>query len=215
MTFPVLPLIETVVFPSSMTPLAIGQKRSIDLIDDAVAGDGRLALVTVKNRDAVEPGWDDLYRVGTAAIVHKMIPVPDGTRRVLVEGLKRVAVVQPTSDDPYLVAELTELPDRVEKSEDLDALTRNVKTLFERVLELVPNLPEELQIAITDVDDPSALCSLVASTIRLTTDARQSLLELVDVGDRLREVSLILGRELATVEFGGTIEYQGMELTAE
>ena len=144
-----------------------------------------------------------------------MIPVPDGTRRVLVEGLKRVAVVQPTSDDPYLVAELTDLPDRVEKSEDLDALTRNVKTLFERVLELVPNLPDELQIAITDVDDPSALCSLVASTIRLTTDARQSLLELVDVGDRLREVSLILDRELATVEFGGTIEYRGMELTAE
>jgi ATP-dependent Lon protease len=214
-TSPVLPLIETVVFPSSLTPLAIGQKRSIELIDDAVAGDRRLALVTVKNRDAVDPGWDDLYRVGTAAIVRKMIPVPDGTRRVLVEGLKRVAVVRPTSDDPYLVAELTDLPDHVEKSEDLDALTRNVKTLFERVLELVPNLPDELQIAITDVDDPSALCSLVASTIRLTTDARQSLLELVDVGDRLREVSLILDRELATVEFGGTIEYRGMELTAE
>ena len=214
MTSPVLPLIETVVFPSSLTPLAIGQKRSIELIDDAVAGDRQLALVTVKNRDAVEPGWDDLYRVGTAAIVHKMIPVPDGTRRVLVEGLKRVAVVHPTSDDPYLVAELTELPDRVERSDDLDALARNVKTLFERILEIVPNLPDELRRAVTDVD-PSALCSLVASTIRLTTDARQSLLELVDVGDRLREVSLILDRELATVEFGGKIEYRGMELTAE
>jgi ATP-dependent Lon protease len=213
-TFPVLPLKETVVFPSSTTPLAIGQERSIELIDDVVAGDRRLALVTVKNEDAVSPGWDDLYRVGTAAIVQKMIRIPDGTRRVLVQGVKRVAVVRPASDDPYLVAELQELPDRVEKPEDLEALTRDVQTLFERIVKLVPNLPEELQIGVTRIDDPSTLCDLVASTIRLTTDARQSLLELVDVGDRLREVSLILGRQLQTVELGGTIEYRGMELRA-
>ena len=83
---PVLPLKETVVFPESMTPLAIGQERSIQLIDDVVAGDRMLALVTVRNTEAEPPGWDDLYEVGTAAVVHKMIKVPDGTLRILVQG---------------------------------------------------------------------------------------------------------------------------------
>jgi ATP-dependent Lon protease len=205
---PVLPLKETVVFPASMTPLAIGQDRSIELIDDVIAGDRLLALVTVKNEDVETPAWDDLYRVGTAAIVHKMIRIPDGTLRVLVQGLKRVAVTQPVSDDPYLVAELTELPDRVEESKELEALTRNVQTMFGRIVSLVPYLPEELQLAVTNVDDPSALCSLVASTLRLKTEERQKLLELVDVSDRLREVSLILNRELEMVELGSKIQSQ-------
>ncbi|HEY4412792.1 MAG TPA: endopeptidase La [Gaiellaceae bacterium] len=207
-TLPVLPLKETVVFPASMTPLAIGQERSIELIDDVIAGDRLLALVTVKNEDADTPAWDDLYGVGTAAIVHKMIRIPDGTLRVLVQGLKRVAVTRPVSDDPYLVAELTELPDRVEESKELEALTRNVQTMFGRIVSLVPYIPEELQLAVTNVDDPSALCSLVASTLRLKTDERQKLLELVDVDDRLREVLLILNRELEMVELGSKIQSQ-------
>src|SRR5256885_4340900 len=89
-TLPVLPLKEPVVFPESMTPLAIGQERSIKLIDDVVGGDRLLALVTVRDEDAESPGWDDLYEVGTAAVVHKMIRVPDGTLRILVQGLRRL-----------------------------------------------------------------------------------------------------------------------------
>src|SRR5256885_10302651 len=91
---PVLPLKETVVFPASMTPLAIGHERSVALIDDVIAGDRLLALVTVSNEDAEVPGWDDVYTVGTAAIVHKMIRVPDGTLRVLVQGLRRVRIAK-------------------------------------------------------------------------------------------------------------------------
>src|SRR3954462_9023114 len=78
-TLPVLPLKDTVVFPGFPTPLAIGQERSIKLVEDVVSGDRTLALVTVKNGDAEQPGWDDLYTVGTAAVIHKMIKVPDGT----------------------------------------------------------------------------------------------------------------------------------------
>ena len=87
---PVLPLKDTVVFPESMTPLAIGQERSVTLIDDVIAGDERLlALVTVRDADIETPGFADLYDVGTAAVIHKMIRVPDGTLRILVQGLKR------------------------------------------------------------------------------------------------------------------------------
>jgi ATP-dependent Lon protease len=207
-TLPVLPLKETVVFPESMTPLAIGQERSIKLIDDVVGGDRLLALVTVRDEDRETPGWDDLYEVGTAAVVHKMIRVPDGTLRILVQGLRRIKLERQVLDDPYLVGEFVELPDHVAETKELEALTRNVQGLFGRIIGLVPYLPEELQLAAANVDDPSALCSLVASTLRLKTDEKQNLLELVDVEERLREVSRILNRELEVFELGTKIQSQ-------
>ncbi len=173
-----------------------------------MGGDRLLALVTVRNENAEAPGWDDLYDVGTAAVVHKMIRVPDGTLRILVQGLRRVRLEQRTLEDPYLVGEFAELPDHVEETTELEALTRNVQNLFSRIVELVPYLPEELQLAAANVDDPSALCSLVASTLRLKTEAKQKLLELVDVRERLREVSLILNRELEMLELGTKIQSQ-------
>ena len=205
---PVLPLKETVVFPESMTPLAIGQERSIKLVDDVLAGDRLLALVTVRNEETEPPAWDDLYEVGTAAVVHKMIRVPDGTLRILVQGLKRIKLERPVLDDPYLVGEFVELPDHREDTKELEALTRNVQGLFARIIGLVPYLPEELQLAAANVDDPSALCHLVASTLRLKTEEKQKLLETVDVEERLREVSLILNRELEVFELGTKIQSQ-------
>jgi ATP-dependent Lon protease len=207
-SLPVLPLKETVVFPESMTPLAIGQERSIKLIDDVVGGDRLLALVTVRNDEAEAPGWDDLYEVGTAALVHKMIRVPDGTVRILVQGLRRIRVERHVADDPYLVGEFVELPDHVEETKELEALTRNVQNMFGRIIGLVPYLPEELQLAAANVDDPSALASLVASTLRLKTEEKQKLLEIVDVEERLRAVSLILNRELEVFELGTKIQSQ-------
>src|SRR2546423_8405908 len=123
---PVLPLKETVVFPSSVSPLAIGQERSVKLVDDVVAGERMLALVTVRNPDAEEPGWDDLYEIGTAAVVHKMIRVPDGTLRILVQGVGRIRLERRLQDDPYLVGEFAEVPDVIEESPELEALTRSV-----------------------------------------------------------------------------------------
>jgi ATP-dependent Lon protease len=207
-TLPVLPLKETVVFPESMTPLAIGQERSIKLVDDVVGGDRLLALVTVRDEDADPPEWDDLYEIGTAAVVHKLIRVPDGTLRILVQGLRRVRLERRVLEDPYLVGEFVELPDALEETKEVEALTRNVQGLFARIIALVPYLPEELQVAAANVDDPSALCHLVASTLRLKTDEKQKLLELVDVEERLREVSLILNRELEVFELGTKIQSQ-------
>src|SRR5947208_2319227 len=139
---PVLPLKETVVFPDSMTPLAIGQERSIRLIDDVVGGDRLLALVTVRDEQVETPGWDDLYEVGTAAVVHKMIRVPDGTLRILVQGLRRLRLEQRVQDEPYLLGELVEVPDEGEATREVEALTRNVQSLFGRIISLVPYLPE-------------------------------------------------------------------------
>ncbi|TML60448.1 MAG: endopeptidase La [Actinobacteria bacterium] len=210
-TLPVLPLKDTVVFPESVTPLAIGQERSVKLVEDVVSGDRVLALLTVKNPEAEQPGWDDLYEVGTAAVIHKMIKVPDGTLRILVQGMQRIRLDRTVQDDPYLMGEFVELADELPDTPEVQALTRNVQSLFGRVIGLVPYLPEELQLAAANVDDPSALCNLVASTLRLKTEEKQQLLELTDVEARLREISAILNRELEVFELGSKIQSQVQE----
>ena len=204
----VLPLRDTVVFPESMTPLAIGQERSIKLVDDVVGGDRMLALLATRDPDNEQPGFKDLYEVGTAAVIHKMIRVPDGTLRVLVQGLRRIRLEEPVQVEPYLVGRFVEVPDVLEETPEVEALTRNVQALFARIIALVPYLPEELELAAANVDDPSALCHLVASTLRLKTEEKQELLEDVSVEQRLRHVSRILNRELEVFELGTRIQSQ-------
>jgi len=171
---PVLPLKETVVFPQSMTPLAIGQERSVRLIDDVVAGDRTLALVTARDSSIEAPGWSEIYEVGTVAVIHKMIKVPDGTLRILVGGLQRVRLVRRVSEEPYLVGEFEAVPDENADTPEVKALVRNVQGLFSRIIGLAPYLPEELELAAANVDDPSALAHLVASTMRtIPTEERQ------------------------------------------
>src|SRR3954470_10563686 len=206
---PVLPLKDTVVFPQSMSPLAIGQERSVRLIDDVVSGERLLALVTARNASIEAPGWDDLYEIGTVALVHKMIKVPDGTLRILVQGLDRVKLEHRLDTDPYLLGEFNPLPDILNETPEVEALTRNVQGLFARIIGLAPYLPEELQLAAANVDDPSALAHLVASTLRtIKTDERQEILEEVNVEQRLRVVSAILNRELEVFELGSKIQSQ-------
>jgi ATP-dependent Lon protease len=209
LTLPVLPLKETVVFPQSMAPLAIGQERSVRLIDDVVAGDRLLALVTSRDGSLDAPSWEDIYEVGTVALVHKMIKVPDGTLRILVQGIERAKLERRVEVEPYLVGVFSGLPDVLVETPEVEALTRNVQGLFARIIGLAPYLPEELQLAAANVDDPSALCHLVASTLRnLKVEERQEILEAVDVEARLRLVSRILGRELEMFELGSKIQSQ-------
>jgi ATP-dependent Lon protease len=207
-TLALLPLKETVVFPETMAPLAIGQERSVKLIDDVVAADTELALVSVRNPDVEEPGFDDLHEIGTAAEVHKLIRIPDGTLRVLIQGLRRIRLVEHSQSEPYLSAVFEDVPDVDPGTPAVEALTRSVQGLFARIIGLVPYLPDELQLAAANVDDPSALCHLVASTVRIKTEEKQELLELADVEQRLRRVAAILNRELEVLELGSKIQSQ-------
>ena len=205
---PVLPLKDTVVFPQSMSPLAIGQPRSVKLVDDVLSGDRLLALVTSRDPEIEQPGFADLHEIGTAALVHRMLRMPDGTLRVLVQGVSRIRLGRPLRDEPYLVAEIQEVPDVVVESTELEALVRTVQDSFGRLIELVPYLPDELGIAAANVEDPALLSYLVASTVRMQTDDKQRLLELEDVAERLRETTRLLGRELELVELGSRIQSQ-------
>ena len=203
-----LPLRETVTFPDTLTPLAVGQERSVELINTVLSGDRMLVMVASRNPDLEEPGPEDLYDVGVVGVVARMLKVPDGTLRVLVQGAQRVHIDGWVGEEPFLVAEVSEMPDVVEQTPELVALTRNVQETFSNIVENVPYLPEELQVAIANLDDPSALSHLIAGSLRLKTEEKEELLEEVDVAKRLRRLSEILARELEVISIGSKIQSQ-------
>src|SRR3954466_13673446 len=205
---PILPLRETVTYPDTLTPLAVGQERSIKLVNDVLSGNRMLAMVASKDPELDTPGPDDLYGVGVAGTVARMMKVPDGTLRILVQGSERIRVVDYVSESPYLVARIEEMPDMVEESTELEALTRNVQSTFSEIIEAIPYLPEELQLAVANLDEPSALSHLISGALRISTEEKQELLETVDVTKRLRRLSEILTRELEVVQLGSKIQSQ-------
>ena len=205
---PILPLKDTVTYPDALTPLAIGQPRSTKLVNDVLSGERMLVMVASRDPEADEPRPDELYDVGVAGVVARMLKVPDGTMRILVQGTQRVRIGEYVTEEPYLVARISELPDVVEASPELEALTRNVQNTFSQIIEGIPYLPEELQLAVANVDDPSALCHLIAGAMRISTEEKQELLEEVDVAKRLRRLSEILARELEVVQLGSKIQSQ-------
>ena len=141
-------------------------------------------------------------------VVARMIKVPDGSLRILVQGTQRVRLDSFVAEQPYLVARITELPDVSEPSAELEALTRNVQRTFSEIVEQIPYLPEELQMAVANIDDPTALGHLIAGALRVGTEEKQKLLEEVDVAKRLRHLSRILARELEVVQLGTQIQTQ-------
>jgi ATP-dependent Lon protease len=205
---PVLPLRDTVTFPETLTPLAVGQERSIKLVDDVLGANRMLAMVASRDPENEEPGPRDLYEVGVVGVVARMLKVPDGTLRVLVQGTQRVRLGPYVAEQPYLVARIGELPDISEDGPELEALTRNVQRTFSEIIEQIPYLPEELQMAVANLDDPAALAHLIAGTLRISTEEKQELLEEAKVVARLRHLSQILARELEVVQLGTQIQTQ-------
>jgi ATP-dependent Lon protease len=207
-SLPVLPLRESVVFPDSIAPLAVGQERSVRLVDDAVAGNRMIAVVASKHPDVEAPAPEDLYEIGTAAVIHRMLRVPDGSLRLLLQGVRRVRIERFVSDDPYLVADVLEVPDVEHETKEVEALSKNVQGLFSRIIDLAPYLPAELELAVANTESPSQLTYLVGSTMRLKVEEKQELLEEANVEARLHKLSVILSRELESFELGAKIQSQ-------
>ena len=203
---PVLPLKDAVAYPDTLTPLAVGQERSMKLIDDVLGGERTLVLVASRDPELDEPGPEQLYDVGVVGVVARMLKVPDGTMRILVQATERVRLKDYMAEKPYLVARIEALPDEVEHSPELEALTRNVQRIFSEIIEQIPYLPEELQLAVTNIEEPSALSHLIAGSLRISTEEKQELLEEVDVTRRLRRLSEFLARELEVIQLGSRIQ---------
>jgi ATP-dependent Lon protease len=208
----ILPLFNTIVYPMTVIPLAVGQPESIRLIDDSMVGERVVGLMTIKNEDErpspVTP--EDFYHIGTAAIVHKLMKLPDGTLRVAVQGLERIEIVEIIQTEPYYRARIRVVPDVVADgtSVETEALMRSIVALTTRIAPLIPQFPEELLAAVVNEDDPRRLAYLVASYVRMSVADRQSVIAEPDVETKLRKLNDVLSRELSVLEIGQQIQSQ-------
>jgi len=205
---PVLPLKDSVTFPDTLTPLAVGQERLVRLVNDVLGGNRMLVMAASRDAELEEPGPDDLYEVGVVGVVARMMKVPDGTLRILVQGTQRVRLEDFVATEPYLVARIEELPDILEPSSELEALKRNVQNTFSQIIEQTPYLPEEMAVALANLDDPSELAHMIAGSLRISVEEKQKLLEERDVAKRLRLLSQYLARELDVISLGTKIQTQ-------
>jgi ATP-dependent Lon protease len=205
---PVLPLRDAVTYPDTITPLAVGQERSIQLINDVLANNRLLVMVSSRDPEAETPGPEELYDIGVVGTVARMLKMPDGSLRILVHSSQRVRIDEWTQREPYLAARVSELPEVARPGRELTALARNAQQTFTQIIDAVPYLPEELGMAVANLDDPSALSHLIAGALRLSTEERQSLLEEVDVERRLRRLTEMLAREADIVAIGSRIQDQ-------
>src|SRR5688572_13892055 len=208
---PILPLRDTVLFPNSFMPLAVAREASVRLIDDAMSGAKLIGVFTQRDASVEEPSQGDLHSVGTASHVHKMFKLPDGSLRLIVQGLSRLTLEEIISTRPYLrgrVVPASELLDESQRLE-IDALLRNIKTSFQQVVSLSPLLSDDLQTLAANITEPGRLADFIASSLTtITTTVKQEVLEKLDVRERMDALNRILIKELEVLELGSKIQSQ-------
>jgi ATP-dependent Lon protease len=202
---PVLPLRDAVVFPMTAVPLVVGQPRSVRLVDDVMRGNRLVALVAQRDPKAEPAKPEDLHRIGTVGVIHQLARAPDGSVRLMVQGLERIRLLDWAGTEPYLVARIEMAPDQTAEATEVDALRRAVVDIFRRLVEASAELPDELAVAVESVTDPRHVAYFVASVVPLDLAVRQELLELDPLTAKLRRLIDLLQRELAVRELGRKI----------
>ena len=208
---PILPLRDTVLFPNSFMPLAVARETSVRLIDDAIVGGKLVGIFTQRDASVEEPGQEDLYQIGTATHVHKMFKLPDGSLRLIVQGLARVRLDRVISAGPYLRAEVSPAVETTgdEDHLEIDALERNIKSNFQHVISLSPLLSDDLQTLTANISDPGKLADFIASSLTtITTLAKQEVLQALNVRGRMDHLNRVLIKELEVLELGSKIQSQ-------
>ena len=208
---PVLPLRDTVLFPNSFMPLAVAREASVRLIDEATSSGRMIGVFTQREASVEEPSQDDLYPIGTATHIHKMFKLPDGSLRLIVQGLARVRLDRIVQTRPYLKAAVT-TADEVLRDEDhleIDALQRNIKSNFQQVVSLSPLLSDDLQALAGNITDPGKLADFIASSLTtIGTGVKQEVLEMLDIRARMDVLNRLLIKELEVLELGSKIQSQ-------
>jgi ATP-dependent Lon protease len=206
--YPLLPVRDTVVYPHLVTPLFVGRDRSLKAVEAAMSADSPLLVVAQRDPEVQDPSPDDLYSVGSAVVVGRMLRMPDGTTSILTQGRQRARILEIVQTEPYFVARAMPIVESTKKSMATEALMRAVLALFEKVVQLSPNLPEDAYIAALNVDEPGWLSDLIASVLDLELEQRQEILETVDPDQRLQRLSILLGKELDVLELENRIHQQ-------
>jgi ATP-dependent Lon protease len=209
---PVLPLINTVVVPMAVAPIVVGQERSVKLVDEVMRTNRLVALVAQRHPEARPAGPDDIYRVGTAAIIHRLLRLPDGTLQLVVQGLKRIRILDFLQTEPFLVARIETSPEQVISGvTELEALRRTLGELFSKLVPLTEDIPNELAAAGENISDPRLFAYLVAAMTPMETPLRQEILELDAVENKLQRLIEIVQQELAVRELQQQIASDAQE----
>lgn len=210
-TLPILPLRGLVVFPRTGIPLTVGQPRSIKLVDDTATSERWIGLVSSKDPDKENPAPSDLYEIGTAAIIHRLLRAPDGTIRLLVQGVSRIKIEEFVAEEPYLKAKVAPLEETVEKGLEIEALARNVRDQFVHIAEMIPSVPRELLQSINTMQDPLQIAYNIANLQRIEVPVAQEILELNSTVEKLKSLVTILAKESQVLDLGKKIQEEARE----
>ncbi len=205
---PVLPIRDAVVFPLTALPLAVGQPRSVKLVDDVMRGNRLLALVTQRDPKTEPTTLADLHPIGTVGVIHQLARAPDGSVRLMVQGLERIRLLDLVGAEPYLVARVEAAPEQSippTQATEVDGLRRAAMDLFRKLVEASADLPDAVGPAVESVVDPRHLVYFIASVVPLDAAVRRELLELDAVPSKLRRLIDLLQRDLAVRELGRKI----------
>ena len=205
---PILPLRGTTVFPASIAPLLISREASLALVEEALAGDRVIGMVAQRSAALEIPAPGDLYAHGCAGRILKMLKYPDGSIRVLVQGLRRIVTKDYTQEKPYLKATVEHLIDTKDDGNEVMALKTQAVQSFSHFVDMTPHLPNELQVVVINITAPGKVCDLIAANLTLALEEKQRLLETLEVDQRLRDLNAILARELELLELGQKIQGQ-------
>ena len=203
---PILPLRGVVVYPQTAVPLTVGQSRSIRLVDDVVAADKLVGLVTSTNPELESPGPKDLYQVGVIATVHRLLRAPDGTVRLLVQGLDRFRSWNMFRKSRTSRRKSNSHPEKVEEGLEVDALARNARDQFQQITQMIPSFPEELVNSITSLENPLQTVYTIANFQRIDLKDAQELLEIDSAQEKLRKLIGLLVREAEVLTLGQKIQ---------
>ncbi|MHC4294221.1 MAG: endopeptidase La [Planctomycetota bacterium] len=204
----ILPVKNIVVFPGTVVPLNVGREKSKRLLGDVLPDEKIIVTICQKNPQTEDPTPEDLYDVGTATMVLKLLRIEEGSQTVIVHGLVRVRITEWITREPYFRACIEVLSDRVPEGTEGEALMMNTGNLARRVIELAPNIPDEATVIVNNIDQPGALADFVASNLPIDIPTSQSLLGELNVNERLRKVDSELQHQLDVLELSNKIQDQ-------
>ncbi len=206
---PILPLFNMIVFPKMMLPLEVFGDQSLQLVDEAMAKDRIIGLVLARESPAETTFQaEDFYSIGTSAVILKMAKTTENKAQLLVQGIERFHIMEIVSGKPYLQARIESIQDQDSKDIEVEALMANLVGLFERIVKLTPFLPQEFSSMSKTITDPGVLADLIASIINVSTEEKQAILELLEVKQRLREVTRLVNHQVEVLELGNKIQTQ-------
>jgi len=205
---PILPIKGTVLFPETIIPILVGKEGSLELVKQAISGDGIIGICALNRQDAEPIDVQDIYSFGTRAKIVKTVNLPDGNMNVILRGLSRIQIVEFVDKKPYFRARILEAAEPDLQDSEISAMEENLKNQAIQAIKLIPTIPDEISVMISSIDRPGYLADLIASNLNVSVAEKQGILEAVSVKDRLQKVTVLVHQKIEILELGNKIQSQ-------